>query len=246
MHHAVAVARAVAHHRAVTKRLAAVAICLWLAAPDAAWAQASWATTQAAELTRQGKEHADRGDVDVASRRFMEAITLDGTYGPAYLALGAVREASGDPAEGERAYSLGIEHVPGFAEGLAARARLRARQRRLADALGDFEAAAKLRPDDLALLPELANAYVAVQALPAALAVARRIEALLADGDPRALADARLRSRALGALVGELDPVIAGATGRGSVRRALAAVAGAGTRGPPAQGARPAPRGPAH
>lgn len=235
----------------MTKRLAAVAICLWLAAPEAARAQGSWATSQAAELTRQGKEHADRGDVDVASRRFMEAITLDGTYGPAYLALGAVREASGDPAEGERAYSLGIEHVPGFAEGLAARARLRARQRRLADALGDFEAAAKLRPDDLALLPELANAYVAVHALPAALAIARRIEALLADGDPRALAEARVRSRALGLLVGEMDPVTAGAIGRGPVRRALAAVAGAGkrdaSRGPAAQGARPpATRGPAH
>src|SRR4051794_9308471 len=66
----------------------------------------SWATSQAAELPRQGKEHAARGEGATATRRYLDAIGFDATYGPAYLALGALHEQAGDPREAERAYTM--------------------------------------------------------------------------------------------------------------------------------------------
>jgi hypothetical protein len=42
-----------------------------------------------------------------------------------------------------------------------------------------------------------------------------------AQGDARSAGEARVEVRALAGLVGELDPVTAGASGRGAVRRAL-------------------------
>ena len=183
---------------------------------------AGWATAQAAELTRQGQAHAARGDVEVAARRLLDAIELDVTFGPAYLALGGVDEAKGDLREAERVYSMGIDHVVGFTEGLVARGRLRARQHRLAEALPDLEAASSSRPDDPSILRELYAAYLGAGALPAALSASRRLGlAGEAVGDARAIAEAKAATAALEKLVGALDPVLAGAQGRGTVRRAL-------------------------
>lgn len=182
-----------------------------------------WATAQAEELTRQGSAHAARGEVDIAARRFLQAIEFDATYGPAYLALGRLHESVGDPREGERAYSLGIEHIGGFAEGLLARASLRSRQHRIPEAIADLAAAVEMRPDDLGVLQLLARAYISVNALPAALAVTRRIEALAeSHHDTAASASAHVSARALARLVSEADPVSAGLTKRGTVRRMLA------------------------
>lgn len=207
----------------------ALAVCGVLAALLAARdgrAEASWATTQAVELTRQGREHATRGEASVGARRFLDAIGFDPTYAPAYLALGRLHEATGDPAEAERAYSMGIDHVARWAEGLRARARLRARLGRVTEAVADLEGAADVDPDDLALLAELEEAYVATRSLAAALAVARRREALAARSvDAAGVAEARLRVRALTLLVGEVDPVAAGGRDRGLVRSALARLA---------------------
>jgi tetratricopeptide (TPR) repeat protein len=224
----------------------AVALAALLTSATAAAQETKgWATTQAAELTRQGKEHAANGDVDTAARRFVDAIALDGTYAPAYLALGNLREAGGDAREAERAYSLGIDHVPGFADGYVARAQLRRRHRRLAEALADLEAARALRPDDPAILGDLTSAFIEASALPAALAVARRLEALADDsGSARALAEARQKVRALAILVGEVDPVVAGVSQRGAVRRALALRAMSRTPAAAPPVARPAARAP--
>jgi hypothetical protein len=64
---------------------------------------------------------------------------------------------------------------------------------------------------------------MAVRALPAALAVTRRIVDLSdLQRDGRAGAEARVTLRALALLVGSVDPVAAGAAGRGLVRSALA------------------------
>jgi tetratricopeptide (TPR) repeat protein len=184
----------------------------------------NWATAQAAELTREGKDHEARGEPGIAARRYLDALGFDPTYGPAYLALGALREAAGDPREAERAYATGIDHVSGFSAAHLARARLRARLQRLPDAIADLEAASTLRPEDLALLAELARAYIAAAALPAALAVSRRIANLAPASAPLG-AEARVNLRALALLVGAADPVTAGATSRGPVRRALALAA---------------------
>ncbi len=181
-----------------------------------------WATAQAIERTRIGQIHAACGEQEAALRAFLDAISFDATYAPAYLALGAVYEARGDVGEAERAFSMGIDHVAGFADAFRARGRLRAHQHREADAIADFESAAALEPEALPVLRELSGAYIAARALPAALAVTRRRLSLAeASGDARAAGEARTEARALAGLVAEIDPVTAGASGRGVVRRAL-------------------------
>ncbi|WP_437786979.1 tetratricopeptide repeat protein [Sorangium sp. So ce1097] len=191
-----------------------------------------WATAQAAELTRQAEARAAAGEADVALSRYLEAVRFDATYGPAYLGLGGLYERAGDLREAERTYTVGLDHVPGFVEGHRARAALRAREGRRGEAIADLEAAVALRGDDAGLLQELAAAYVAAGALPAALGVARRLTALAAQaGDAGRAAAARTQTRALSVLVGEADPVRAGGRDRGPVRRALAAYAAAPARG---------------
>jgi len=183
----------------------------------------SWATKQAAELVRQGESHAARGDGAAATRRLLEAISFDPTYGPAYLALAARHEATGDVVEAERVYTAGLERVAGFAEGHAARGNLRRRLGRLREAGADFEAALSFAPEHKAALEGLYTTYVALSALPAALATSRRMEVLAeARGDTAAHKEARARSRALVVLLAEMDPVAAGARDRGPLRRALA------------------------
>lgn len=186
----------------------------------------SWATAQAIELTRQGREHASHGDTDTATLRYLDAIHFDPTYGAAYLDLGALQEAAGDPREAERTYATGLDHVTGFAEGHRARARLRLRQKRAAEAVANLEAALLLEPPSPATLRELGAAYVSAGALPAALAVMRRTAAMAeAAGEAQAASEARVRARALSLLLGAVDPVVAGGVGRGPVRSALAAAA---------------------
>lgn len=207
---------------AAAARLAVVAGAL-LASTAARGDPVTWATAQAAELTKQGQGHAARGDRDLAARRFLDAIQFDATYGPAYLALGELYERGGDLRESERAYAMGLERVARFAEGRRARGRLLLRVGRTAEAIADLEAAVALLEGDLGALRELGQAYVKAGALPAALSVARQALVLAeAQRDAGALAEARVLGRALGALVGEADPVLAGMAGRGAVRRALA------------------------
>lgn len=179
----------------------------------------------AAELTRQGHEHAQRGDEEVAIRRFVEAIQLDSTYGPAYLELAAARERAGDFGEAERTYNVAIERVAGFAAAFRGRAALHGRLGQGDEQLADLEMAARLAetPD---VLRDLAQRYVEAHAWPAALAVYRRSGALAEKlGDERAMHDASVHVRALSILAGELDPVSSGASSPNWVRRAEASVA---------------------
>ena len=206
--------------------LIAVMIAALLPCPARADDAVSWATSQAAELTRQGREHAGRGDTDTAIRRYLDALSFDPTYGAAYLSLGALQEQAGDPREAEKTYSTGLDHVTGFAEAHRARARLRIRQKRVTQAIGDLEAAAGYQPGDVTTLRELASAYVSTGALPAALAVTRRVVWLAAEaGDGKVVGEAKVSARSLSLLVEGVDPVTAGGSGRGAVRSALAAVA---------------------
>lgn len=192
--------------------------------PEAPKPPLSWATTQAVELSRQARDHAARGEPDAAITRFVEALRLDPTYAPAYLGLAAQYEARGDAREAERTYAVGLDHVPGFTDALVARAKLRARAHRHEDAITDLEAAIGVDGDALPVLRELFAAYTAIRALPAALAVARRMVAVAdAQRDAAAAGEARVKARALGLLVGEIDPVTAGRAGRGAVRSALSA-----------------------
>ena len=188
-------------------------------------AEGAWGSSMAAELVRQGQEHARNGDEAVATRRFADAIQLDPTYGPAYLELAAARERSGDLFEAERTYDVAIRNVPDFGAAFRARAAL---LHRLGDSereVSDLEAAVRLTdaPD---LLRDLAERYVEDRAWPAALATWRKILAATERRSDDGLAhEATIQIRALVILCGELDPVSGGASSRNWVRRSEASVA---------------------
>jgi tetratricopeptide (TPR) repeat protein len=192
---------------------------------DARAEGSAWARDTAVELVRQGLEHARNGDDELAARRFMDAIQLEPTLGPAYLELASVRERSGDLREAERTYDVAIRSVPGF---VAAFRRRAAVLHRLGDAvheLADLEEAARLT-DEPDVLLDLARRHVEDRAWPAALATWRKVLAKTeAKGDRRLVEDARIQIRALGILCSELDPVSEGASSRDWVRRAEASVA---------------------
>jgi tetratricopeptide (TPR) repeat protein len=196
-------------------------------APSALRAQgdAAWASSAAAELTRQGREHAKSGDDALAMRRFADALHLDPSYGPAYLELAAARERAGDLAEAERTYSAAIEHVPNFVAAFRARAALLRRMGELTREMADLEHLARFAegPDTL---QALAKRYVENKAWPAALATFRRLRIYAEQsGDEQSARESAVQIRALMVLCGELDPVMAGAGQRDWVRRAVASVA---------------------
>lgn len=190
--------------------------------PAAARADGNWATSRAEELCAQGQSHRAGGEVDVALDRFRQAIEIDPTFGPAYLALGGLREATGDVDEAERTYAAGIDHVAGFADGLLARAALRLRAGRGDAALADFLAALALRATDIDVARRVRDASISLGRFPLALATSRRLVSLsAAQGDVATEHEARVTASALSELVGFADPVVDG-EGRNPVRAALA------------------------
>lgn len=205
----------------------AVLALLLMTAPTPARAQGngSWASSAAAELTRQGRTHVESGDDALAMRRFADAVRLDPSYGPAYLELAAARERAGDFVEAERTYDVAIEHVPNFLAAFRARAALMRKMGELAREIADLEHLARLS-EGADALRTLATRYVEERAWPAALATFRRLRVLAErHGDEQLLRETTVQVRAVAVLCGELDPVVAGARERDWVRRALASVA---------------------
>jgi tetratricopeptide (TPR) repeat protein len=185
----------------------------------------AWSNSSAAELVRQGLEHAQKGDEALATRRFAEAIQLDPSYGPAYLELAGARERAGDLLEAERTYDVAIRNVPEFVAAYRARAALLHKLGESERELADLETAVRLSdaPDPLR---DLATRYVEDRAWPAALATWRKMLASAERAsDERLLREASVQIRALVILCGELDPVAGGASSRNWVRRAEATVA---------------------
>jgi tetratricopeptide (TPR) repeat protein len=183
-------------------------------------------TTQARDLVAQGEAEERAGRPERATQLYVDALTLDATMGRAYLLLGQRREQEGDPREAERVFTAGAEHVPGFAEVVAARARLRWRSSRHAEALDDLAAAAAMNPNEAPLWEELAGWSVERGRFVQALALYRRFRRLAeASNDAPAIARARLKIRALSALSAEADLLRAGHPAAGSTRRAIEALA---------------------
>jgi tetratricopeptide (TPR) repeat protein len=197
-----------------------------LFAPSGARADgAAWGNGTAAELVRQGQEHARSGNEGLATRRFAEALQLDPTYGPAYLELAAARERAGDLFEAERTYDVAIRNVPDFVAAYRARAALLHKLGESDRELADLETAVRITdaPDPLR---DLAQRYAEDRAWPAALATWRRMLVTAEHrGDPALLHEAAVAIRALVILCGELDPVADGATSKNWVRRSEATVA---------------------
>ncbi len=201
------------------RRLAVLAFALALVAPEVAYA------SSALELVRMAHAHESANEEEVAVRRYMEALALDGTCEEAYLGLGALRARRGDLREAERVYSVALEHMPRLRPALAARARVRRAMGLRREAVADLFASAE---DEAAALKTLATWHGEDGQLPAQLAVWRRL-ALLAEtaGDPALAREARTMVRALVLLVGPADPAAAppGPPARVDVRDAIAHVA---------------------
>lgn len=186
--------------------------------------QENWATQRARALTEQGRAHRKSGDTSRAIARFNEALAIDATFGDAYIELSGLREASGELDEADRVLAVGLERIPGFVEGLAARGDLYGRAKRYDEATTAFLQLAAMKPDDEPTLHKVLVNAMRARLLPVALASARRLASLAARRDDQAAAkDARLTAKALARLVGEVDPVALGKRSSDPTRRALAA-----------------------
>ena len=199
------------------------------ASPEGAHAQPAvsqenWATARARSLTEQGRAHRQSGDTARAIARFSEALAIDATFGDAYLELAALREAAGEPDEAERVLAISLERIPGFVEGMWARAELYGRAKRYPEATSAFLHVSAAKPDDEPTLQKILINATRAGLFPVALAAARRLGALAEMRDDRAAAkDARLTIKALAKLVAEADHVSTGVKLSDPIRRALAA-----------------------
>lgn len=204
-----------------------MALALFVAPQTAAAdspAQENWATQRARALTEQGRAHRKSGNTNQAVARFNEALAIDGTFGDAYIELALLREASGELDEAERVLAVGLERIPGFVEGLAARGDLYGRAKRYDQATTTFLQLSAMKPDDEPTLHKVLINATRARLLPVALASARRLASLAAKREDQAAAkDARLTAKALARLVGEADPVAQGKRLSDPIRRALAA-----------------------
>lgn len=190
---------------------------------DAPPPQENWATARARMLTEQGVGERNAGHTDKAITRLLEAISIDGTYEPAYLALASLREASGEWEEALRVLEMGIDRIAGFEQGLVARAALLARAKQYASATAAYLVVLERHADDEASLRQLLWVAPRANLLPVALGAARRLMVLCRErGDAAGEKEARLTTRALENLLAEVDPVARGAKHRDRVRRALA------------------------
>ncbi|HMR76299.1 MAG TPA: tetratricopeptide repeat protein, partial [Polyangiaceae bacterium] len=162
-----------------------------------------------------------------ALRLYTEAVRMDPSYGPAFLGLGELRAALGDPDEAERVFALALGLPTASADAYAARARLRYRRGDMDGAVTDMEASLAVAPGDAPRLLQLAGWHVARQGWAAALVSWRRLLVLYERTDQSSAADhARTQVRALTVLAAESDPVHGiGGAHPSWVRRALARIA---------------------
>lgn len=185
-------------------------------------AQENWATARARLLTEQGVAHRKSGHADAAVSRLLEAISIDGTFGPAYLALASLREASGEWEEALHVLDMGIDRITGFDEGLVARAAVLTRAKQYASATAAYLTVLQRHSDDEASLRQLLVVAPRASLLPVALGASRRLMALCRErADAPCEKEARLTTRALESLIAEADPVTRGAKHGDRVRRAL-------------------------
>lgn len=157
---------------------------------------------------------------EIAVRRYMEALSLDGTCAEAYLGLGALRTRGGDLREAERVYSVALERVPDLRPAYAARARVRRALGFRREAVTDLFAGSG---DEVSALRTLATWHGEDGQLPAQLATWRRLAVIAETTADSALArEARTTVRALVLLVGPADPASAPPSPTSDVRAVVA------------------------
>jgi len=95
-----------------------------------------------------GSFHAERGYLTQAEAAYKKAIELQPSFTPAYVNIADLYRVKGKDEHGERWLRKALEVSRDDAEARHALGLLLVRQKRLAEALGEFERAAALRPDN--------------------------------------------------------------------------------------------------
>lgn len=186
----------------------------------------SWATARARDLTAQATQHRAAGRTDEALSRFRQAIEMDGTFGPAYLGLAELREATGDIDEARQVLALALEKIPSLNEARLAQADLLHRAKRYTQATQALIEASHFEPNSVPVLERLLRTAPSAGALPVALGAARRLASLARErGDDAAAREADITARALTRLLADVDPVARGRVHPERARRALARAA---------------------
>jgi tetratricopeptide (TPR) repeat protein len=182
-------------------------------------------------LIAQGLQKESDGDELGAMKRYRDAIEIDPTAEPAYLALGALRTKRNELSEAENIYDVALGRLPGSRALYLARGRVHRLRGHVSEARLDLRRAWTLEGnsgsnDELSIMREVI-ALDHEQHDPAGELLAwRRILAIAhARGDAKLKTEASVQARALGIFVGEADPVLSGKTLPEPMRRSLASVA---------------------
>jgi tetratricopeptide (TPR) repeat protein len=164
-----------------------------------------FASPSSDELVRQAHAHEGANEDDVATRRYMEALTIDALSPDAWLGLAELRMRTGDVAEAERVYTAALARLPLLTEALKGRAHARWRAGQHVEAEADLQAYAETSRNPSAYR-ELADWFGADGRMPAELATWRGLLALGVLSES-ALNEARRMVKALMILVDGADPV---------------------------------------
>jgi tetratricopeptide (TPR) repeat protein len=120
----------------------------------------------------------DRLDEAISEAQRVIEVAPENELGTAYILLGSLYEASGQPDAAIEAYEQAAAAAPDLFQAQAALGNLYLQQGRLQDALHSFEAVAQLRPDDYTVHQQLALLYRQLGRYDEALAEANQALAL--------------------------------------------------------------------
>ncbi len=206
--------------------VAALSLALTLPVPLAASPSSS-----AAFFVEQGKAAEASGEWLAAMKRYSQALEIDPSHEPAWLALGNLRASRKELADAEDVFTEGLARVPLSIDLAVARARVRRQRGNLDDAERDLRRAlvqngADRSPREIAILRERVALARDAKSPPMELASWRRLrEIARANADTALLKESSLQVRALGLYLGPLDPVLRGRASEDPLRAGLAAIA---------------------
>lgn len=190
---------------------------------DPAGAQVGYRAERAAELTAMGGRFLEAGDRVSAAGYFREAIGVDPSFAPAYVALGELQLARGALRDAEETFRIAAARAGTEARVWIGLARTLEAMGADEDADGVLaQASAALREDETILSFRAEHAERRGR-WSLALALTRRLATLaVRRGESERAGTLRARERALSVLVGNLDPV-RGSRSDELVRRSLSA-----------------------
>lgn len=187
--------------------------------------------SSAAFFVEQGKAAEASGQPLAAMKRYSQALEIDPTHEPAWLALGNLRASRKELADAEDVFTEGLARVPLSIDLAVARARVRRLRGLFDDAGQDLRRAwtqngADGSPREIAIVRERIALARDAKAQPMELASWRRLrEIARKNADATLLKESSIQVRALGLYLGPLDPVLRGKASEDPLRAGLASIA---------------------